>query len=200
MSSHSEELKELVRFLGEENIEEVSKPSRYLDFRVILLGDQNLKYVKPGIFDYRRETYIRTFTEGRLEGIKNFILTTKFVNLRKFVLHAGAEDLNEDALSPDEVALRIKAIIFAIKSLAPGCEVYISLQFMWKDDSESEHKTKLLNRLIKQMACNDMKIFVIPQSDLVHSPPGMFENSKFVNQDHGTPMFVSEIKKVLRLH
>lgn len=65
------------------------------------------------------------------------------------MFHIGANDLNRDKLSEQEVSEQIKELIVTTKTVSPQSEVYISLIFPRQSNDESRQKTDKLNFLLQ---------------------------------------------------
>jgi len=65
------------------------------------------------------------------------------------MFHIGANDLNRDKLSEQEVSEQIKELIVTTKTVSPQSEVYISLIFPRQSNDESRIKTEKLNYLLQ---------------------------------------------------
>lgn len=65
------------------------------------------------------------------------------------MFHIGANDLNRDKLSEQEVSEQIKELIVTTKTCSPQSEVYISLIFPRQSSDESRIKTEKLNSLLQ---------------------------------------------------
>jgi len=65
------------------------------------------------------------------------------------MFHIGANDLNRDKLSEQEVSEQIKELIVTTKTVSPQSEVYISLIFPRQSSDESRIKTEKLNYLLQ---------------------------------------------------
>ena len=65
------------------------------------------------------------------------------------MFHIGANDLNRDKLSEQEVSEQIKELIVTTKTVSPHSDVYISLIFARQSNDESRMKTEKLNYLLQ---------------------------------------------------
>ena len=65
------------------------------------------------------------------------------------MFHIGANDLNRDKLSEQEVSEQIKELIVTTKTVSPQSDVYISLIFARQSNDESRMKTEKLNYLLQ---------------------------------------------------
>ena len=65
------------------------------------------------------------------------------------MFHIGANDLNRDKLTEQEVSEQIKELIVTTKTVSPHSEVYISLIFPRQSNDESRMKTEKLNYLLQ---------------------------------------------------
>ena len=79
------------------------------------------------------------------------------------MFHIGANDLNRDKLSEQEVSEQIKELIVTTKTVSPQSEVYVSLIFPRQSSDESRMKTEKLNNLLQglllSIASNERKAF-----------------------------------------
>lgn len=65
------------------------------------------------------------------------------------MFHIGANDLNRDKLSEQEVSEQIKELIVTTKTVSPQSEVYISSIFSRQSSEESRLKTEKINSLLQ---------------------------------------------------
>lgn len=75
------------------------------------------------------------------------------------MFHIGANDLNRDKLSEQEVSEQIKELIVTTKTVSPQSEVYISLIFPRQSNDESRQKTDKLNFLLQGFVHHRFFIF-----------------------------------------
>lgn len=65
------------------------------------------------------------------------------------MFHIGANDLNRDKLTEQEVSEQIKELIVTTKTVSPQSDLYISLIFARQANDESRLKTEKLNALLQ---------------------------------------------------
>ncbi|CAF3747798.1 unnamed protein product [Rotaria socialis] len=175
------------------------RAERTLTFENVLIGDSTLKYLDPARFDIERKTYIKTMRGKRVAQALEFIQTTRFIGTKKIMFHVGANDLNRDKLSEQEVSEQIKELIVTTKTFSPQSEVYISLIFPRQSNDESRIKTEKLNYLLQAMASPELKVFVISHANISHDIRGCFEDSTHLSKAKGTILFEENIKKAMSL-
>ncbi|CAF1486817.1 unnamed protein product [Rotaria magnacalcarata] len=175
------------------------RAERTLTFENVLIGDSTLKYLDPARFDIERKTYIKTMRGKRVAQALEFIQTTRFIGTKKIMFHVGANDLNRDKLSEQEVSEQIKELIVTTKTFSPQSEVYISLIFPRQSNDESRIKTEKLNYLLQAMASPELKVFVIAHANISHDIRGCFEDSTHLSKAKGTILFEENIKKAMSL-
>ncbi|CAF3603037.1 unnamed protein product [Rotaria sordida] len=175
------------------------RAERTLTFENVLIGDSTLKYLDPARFDIERKTYIKTMRGKRVAQALEFIQTTRFIGTKKIMFHIGANDLNRDKLSEQEVSEQIKELIVTTKTFSPQSEVYISLLFSRQSNDESRIKTEKLNYLLQAMASPELKVFIISHPNISHDIRGCFEDSTHLSKSKGTILFEENIKKVMGL-
>ncbi|CAF3071127.1 unnamed protein product [Rotaria sp. Silwood2] len=115
------------------------------------------------------------------------------------MFHIGANDLNRDKLSEQEVSEQIKELIVTTKTFSPQSEVYISLIFPRQSNDESRIKTEKLNYLLQAMASPELKVFIISHPNISHDIRGCFEDSTHLSKAKGTILFEENIKKAMGL-
>ncbi|CAF2479162.1 unnamed protein product [Rotaria sp. Silwood2] len=175
------------------------RAERTLTFENVLIGDSTLKYLDPARFDIERKTYIKTMRGKRVAQALEFIQTTRFIGTKKIMFHIGANDLNRDKLSEQEVSEQIKELIVTTKTFSPQSEVYISLIFPRQSNDESRIKTEKLNYLLQAMASPELKVFIISHPNISHDIRGCFEDSTHLSKAKGTILFEENIKKAMGL-
>ncbi|CAF0943562.1 unnamed protein product [Adineta steineri] len=175
------------------------RAERTLTFENILIGDSALKYLDPARFDIERKTYIKTMRGKRVAQALEFVQTTRFIGTKKIMFHIGANDLNRDKLSEQEVSEQIKELIVTIKTVSPQSEVYISLIFPRQSNDDSRIKTEKLNSLLQAMASPELKVFIISHANISHDIRGCFEDSTHLSKAKGTILFEENIKKIMGL-
>jgi len=77
------------------------------------------------------------------------------------MFHIGANDLNRDKLSEQEVSEQIKELIVTTKTVSPQSEVYISLIFPRQSNDESRIKTEKLNYLLQGHLSQSILFFIL---------------------------------------
>jgi hypothetical protein len=131
------------------------------------------------------------------------------------MFHIGANDLNRDKLSEQEVSEQIKELIVTTKTVSPQSEVYISLIFPRQSNDESRIKTEKLNYLLQgktfssnfhfyfirfsAMTSPELKVFIISHPNISHDIRGCFEDSTHLSKAKGTILFEENIKKMMGL-
>nr|ACI90336.1 serpin 6 precursor [Philodina roseola] len=175
------------------------RAERTLTFENVLIGDSTLKYLDPARFDAERKTYIKTMRGKRIAQALEFIQTTRFIGTKKIMFHIGANDLNRDKLSEQEVSEQMKELIVTTKTVSPQSDVYISLIFARQANDESRMKTDKLNYLLQAMASPELKVYVINHSNISHDIRGCFEDSTHLSKAKGTILFEENIKKAMGL-
>ncbi|CAF1138108.1 unnamed protein product [Adineta ricciae] len=175
------------------------RAERTLTFESVLIGDSALKYLDPARFDVERKTYIKTMRGKRVAQALEFVQTTRFIGTKKIMFHIGANDLNRDKLSEQEVSEQIKELIVTTKTVSPQSEVYISLIFSRQSSDESRMKTEKLNNLLQAMASPELKVFIISHPNISHDIRGCFEDSSHLSKAKGTILFEENIKKAMGL-
>ncbi|KAL7673496.1 hypothetical protein ACOME3_008351 [Neoechinorhynchus agilis] len=122
---------------------------RSLSFPNIILGDLNVGRILPANLDPSSQTYVKTFRDGDLGSIRDFLLSTRLMAVRNILIHCGICDLLGSGVPASTVAQHMIAIIGIIRTLAPLATIYISSQLAWicgPDNTWNRCATNELNR------------------------------------------------------
>ncbi|KAI0982437.1 hypothetical protein GJ496_007222 [Pomphorhynchus laevis] len=99
--------------------------------------DRPVRIINPVLLDPDRETYVKTIGNARIQNVLQFVLTTRFINVRNVIFHVGSNDINKDFLSVCDVAKRIQLMIHCSAHFSPHSMVYYSLPLPVFDEETS---------------------------------------------------------------
>ncbi|KAL7669183.1 hypothetical protein ACOME3_009849 [Neoechinorhynchus agilis] len=172
---------------------------RTLNFANVIFGDRAIQHINPRILDRKRTTYVRTFSEGSTNAIRQFILSTRFLNTQRIMLHVGSVELMQFNVDQETIVTKMKGLIVAIKAIVPHVEIHISLQIPWRGRKGGYEKIVNLNREYIKLQSPTFQVYVVHHDAIMADVGACVENGMQLNRQRGTQLFARDAKRALCL-
>ncbi|KAI0987589.1 hypothetical protein GJ496_002760 [Pomphorhynchus laevis] len=171
---------------------------RTLSFKNLIIGDECLGIINPVLLDPDRETYVKTIGNARIQNVLQFVLTTRFINVRNVIFHVGSNDINKDFLSVCDVAKRIQLMIHCSAHFSPHSMVYYSLPLPVFDEETSRLRTSLLHMELIKLCKPLSNVALLKHSNIIrqNGKCAFDKGPKFTNNPADN-LFIRNLRSIL---
>lgn len=155
---------------------------------VVVLMDSNRKFVDPGRMFPNKSVNIVTC--GNLNSAKKIIEEPRFSDPQTLIIHTGVNDIEEQNITPNDVALKFEEVVARAKSKFPKSQVVISeITPRMDEHAEAVHQ---VNAKVRVALSGSTNVSLINHDNL--DDERCFYDRKHLSRSVGVPQLVKNIK------